>query len=202
MTASASLTGRFARRLLSAFGWKVSVEPPAVPKAVIIFYPHTSNWDFVIGILAKSTLTFPVRFAGKDSLFSWPTAWLFRRLGGIPVKRGQRANQVAQLAAEFGKHRSFYLAIAPEGTRRLTTGWKSGFYRLALAASVPLGLAFIDYPKREIGVMGYLTLGGDEAVDLANIRAAYIGRIGKHPEQQGPISLLPAFAADDHRNKT
>lgn len=195
-----TVTG-IARRLLAAFGWKLVVEPPTVPKAVIIFYPHTSNWDFVIGILARSAIALPVRFAGKDSLFSWPLGALVKRLGGIPIKRGQRANQVAQLAAEFGKHDSFYLAIAPEGTRRRTDSWHSGFYRLALAVKVPVGLAFIDYPKREIGIMGYLTLSGDEAVDLANISKAYAGRIGKHPDQQGPICLHPALAATDHRNK-
>ena len=170
-------------------------------KAVVIFYPHTSNWDFVVGILARSAIALPVHFAGKDSLFTWPLGALFRSLGGIPIHRGQRANQVAQLAAEFGKHDSFYLAIAPEGTRRRTEAWRSGFYRLALAVQVPIGLAFIDYPRREIGILGYLTLSGDEAADLANIREAYAGRLGRHPDQQGPICLRPALATTDNRNK-
>lgn len=201
MTGPASFTGSVARRLLAAFGWKLVVTPPTVPKAVIIFYPHTSNWDFVIGILARSAIALPVHFAGKDSLFHWPFRTLFKRLGGIPINRQQRANQVAQLAAEFGKHDSFYLAIAPEGTRRRTAAWRSGFYRLALAARVPVGLAFIDYPKREIGIMGTLALSGDEAADLAMISEAYAGRIGKHPDQQGPICLHPALATSDNRNK-
>lgn len=198
MTGPNSLPSRIARGLLAVFGWKLVVEPPTAPKAVIIFYPHTSNWDFFIGIVARSGVALSIHWAGKDSLFSWPLRSLSKALGGIPIKRGQRANQVAQLTAEFAKHERFYLAIAPEGTRRKTDAWKSGFYRLALAANVPLGLAFIDYPRREIGIMGYLTLCGDEAVDLANIRDAYAGRIGKHPDQQGPI----AFAATDNRNKT
>ena len=142
-----------------------------------------------------------MHFAGKDSLFSWPFGWLFKRLGGIPIKRGERANQVAQLVAEFGKHDRFYLAIAPEGTRRRTDAWRSGFYRLALAAQVPVCLAFIDYPRREIGILGTLALCGDETLDLANIRAAYAGRIGKHPQQQGPICLDPTLAAAETRNK-
>ncbi len=196
MTRSASFAGKLARRLLGAFGWKLLVQPPAAPKAVIVFYPHTSNWDFVIGILARSAVTLEIHWAGKDSLFSWPMRTLSKSLGGIPLKRGQRANQVAQLAAEFGRRDSFYLAIAPEGTRRRTEAWKSGFYRLALAAGVPIGLAFIDYSRREIGILGYLTLCGDEAIDFANIREAYAGRIGKYPDQQGKIAL----AATDHRN--
>lgn len=201
MTRPASFVGRVARYLLAAFGWKLVYQPPTVPKAVIIFYPHTSNWDFVIGILARSAIALPVHFAGKDSMFVWPFGVLFRGLGGIPVKRGQRANQVAQLAAEFERHDSFYLAIAPEGTRRMTDSWRSGFYRLALAARVPVGLAFIDYPKREIGITGYLTLCDDEAVDLAQIREAYAGRQGKHPGQQGKIALAAAFATMNNRNK-
>ncbi len=195
-----SFSCRIARRLLAAFGWSLVVEPPSSPKAVIVFYPHTSNWDFFIGITAKSAVALDIHWAGKDSLFSWPLATLSKSFGGIPVKRGQRANQVAQLAAEFGKRESFYLAIAPEGTRRRTDVWKSGFYRLALAARVPVGLAFIDYPRREIGIMGYLTLCGDEASDFANIRKAYAGRIGKYPHQQGPICLHPAPAASNNRN--
>ena len=196
MTGPVSLTSRIARRLLQGFGWKLVVVPPTVAKAVIVFYPHTSNWDFFIGIVARSAVALTIHWAGKDSLFSWPLRALSKSLGGIPIKRGQRANQVAQLAAEFGRRESFYLAIAPEGTRRRTEAWKSGFYRLALAAGVPIGLAFIDYPRREIGILGTLTLCGDEAIDFANIREAYAGRIGKYPDQQGKIAL----AATDNRN--
>ena len=179
-----------ARGVLAACGWKLVLVAPTAPKAVVVFYPHTSNWDFVIGILARSALSLPVHFAAKDSLFRWPIGAGFRALGGIPVNRRERTGFVAQMAAEFARRDKFYLAIAPEGTRRKTAGWRSGFYRLALAASVPLAFAFIDYRSRAIGIMGYLSLCGDEAVDIERIRDAYAGCSGRHPGEQGPITLL------------
>jgi len=186
----ASVTNWLAGRLLALAGWKVCYRAPAMKKAVMVFYPHTSNWDFVIGILARSAIALPVSFAAKDTLFAWPLGGFFRRLGGIPVNRRERTGFVAQMAAECRRRDQFYLAITPEGTRRLTPGWKSGFYRLALEAKVPLGLAFIDYAKREIGVVDYLTLVGDETVDLQHLRQYYGAKQGRHPAQQAPVVLL------------
>ena len=185
-----SLTSRLARRLLSLAGWKVIYQAPNLNKAVVVFYPHTSNWDFVVGILARSAIALPIHFAAKDSLFAWPHGAVFRWLGGIPVNRRIRTGFVAQVAAEYRSRDQFYLAIAPEGTRRLTPGWKSGFYRLALEAGVPLGLAFIDYSRREVGISSYLHLEGDEESDFQHIRQFYAGKQGRHPAQQGPVSLM------------
>ena len=185
-------TSRLARSCLAAAGWKIVYQAPPVAKAVIVFYPHTSNWDFVIGVLTRAAVRLPARYAAKDSLFTWPLGSIFRRLGGIPVNRRQRTGFVAQLTREFAQRDQFYLVITPEGTRRLTPGWKSGFYRIALAAGVPLGLAFIDYDRREVGISAYLDLSGDEARDLETIRRHYAGRTGRHPAQQAPIVLLAA----------
>lgn len=192
-----SPTQRIATFLLKLFGWNVAYVPPQAPKAVVIFYPHTSNWDFVIGLLARSAIQLPVRFAGKDSLFRRPFGALFRRLGGIPVNRRASTGFVAQLTAEFERRQSFYLAIAPEGTRRATDRLRSGFYRLALAARVPLGLAFIDYPRREIGIVEYLDLSGDPEADLVRIAGVYAGRRGKYPDQHGRIAFNAPGLSDD-----
>jgi len=185
-----------ARWLLRLFGWRVIYLPPPGPKAVIIVYPHTSNWDFPIGILARSTIRLPIGFAGKDSLFRRPFGPVFRWLGGIPVDRSKRTGFTGQMAAEFAKRERFYLAIAPEGTRRATAELKSGFYRLARAAGVPVGCAFIDYLRREVGVRDYLTLTGDESADLQRIAAIYAGRHGKHRSQEGRIRFAAASAPD------
>lgn len=178
-----------ARWLLGLFGWKVVYVPPTVPKAVIVVYPHTSNWDFPIGILARSTVRLPISYAGKDSLFRWPFGILFRWLGGIPVDRSRRTGFTRQMVEEFEHRQRFYLAIAPEGTRRATNGLKSGFYRVALAANVPLGCAFIDYAHREVGIRDYLTLSGDESADLKKMAGIYAGRHGKYPQQEGSMSF-------------
>ena len=179
--------GRFCAFLLKLSGWRVTFVPPTVPKAVMIVYPHTSNWDFIVGILARFAVATPIGFVGKDTLFRSPFGALFRRLGGIPVNRRQSSGFVDGLVAAFGRSDSLYLAIAPEGTRAKSDHWKSGFYRLALATNVPLGLAFIDYSQREVGIDTWLSLSGNETEDLAEIRAYYSAKRGKKPEKEGDI---------------
>ncbi|GEJ59085.1 1-acyl-sn-glycerol-3-phosphate acyltransferase [Anaeromyxobacter diazotrophicus] len=182
--------GRLARWVLAAFGWTVDVAWPPVPRCVIVVYPHTSNWDFALGYLAKLATGLPVHWIGKDTLFRWPVAGLLRRMGGIPVNRRERTGLTERLAAELRGRPRMWLALAPEGTRARTDHWKSGFYRLALAAGVPVGLAFIDYRAKVVGLRTYLTLTGDVERDLARVRAVYAGKVGRHPEQAGEIRLL------------
>jgi 1-acyl-sn-glycerol-3-phosphate acyltransferase len=180
---------RWARRLLAAAGWSVEISWPPVPRCVIIVYPHTSNWDFVLGYLAKLATGLPVHCMGKDALFRWPVAGFLRRMGGIPVNRHEHTGLTKRLADEFRRRNSLWLAIAPEGTRARTDHWKSGFYHLALAAGVPVGLAFIDYRTKVVGLVTYLSLTGDVERDLACVREAYVGKVGKYPEQAGAIRM-------------
>jgi 1-acyl-sn-glycerol-3-phosphate acyltransferase len=177
-------------KLLRAAGWKVVLVQPVPARCVVIFYPHTSNWDTVIGLGVKFTTGISIRFAGKDSLFRIPlVGCLLARWGGIPVNRRERTGFTEQMAAQFAGREVFRLAIAPEGTRRRTECWKSGFYHLARRAGVPLALGYIDYPSREVGVGGYMELCGDPAADMARLRAFYAGRRGFHPANQSPVRL-------------
>jgi len=154
---------------------------------VVIVYPHTSNWDFVVGYLAKIASGLPLRWIGKHSLFRWPVDGLLRRMGGIPVHRGASAGFIDRLVEEFERRPRIWLALAPEGTRSHTDHWKSGFYRLALAARVPVGLAFIDYRTRLVGLTTYLVLTGTEEEDLDRIRAFYRDKVAKFPGQASDI---------------
>jgi 1-acyl-sn-glycerol-3-phosphate acyltransferase len=178
---------RLARRLLAAFGWSVDVAWPPGPRCVIAVYPHTSNWDFAVGYLAKLAAGLPAWWIGKHTLFRWPVGGLLRRMGGIPVDRGAPGALVPELVRQFELRPRLFLALAPEGTRAYTDHWKSGFYRVAVAAKVPIGLAFIDWRSRVVGLTTYLTPTGDEEEDLARIRAVYAGHPGKHPESAGEI---------------
>ena len=190
--AGASPRARLAANVLACFRWQAVIVRPIPEKAVIILYPHTSNWDFVIGLLAKWALDFDVHWVGKESLFRGPLGRIFRRWGGIAVDRRARTGLIARLAEEFSAHDRFLLALAPEGTRRRAEHWRSGFYHLALAAKVPLALAFIDYPRREVGVAGYLDLSGDAVRDMAAIAAFYVGKTGRRPALQSPIRFESA----------
>jgi 1-acyl-sn-glycerol-3-phosphate acyltransferase len=182
-----ALLARIARRILRARGWTSVLVPPPGPKAVIIVYPHTSNFDFPLGILWRTAMGLPVSFAGKDSLFRPPFGAIFRSLGGIPVNRRERTGFVGQVVARLREADVMYLAIAPEGTRSLTAGWKSGFYHVTVQAGIPLGLGFIDYRRREVGVGAWITLSGDPDTDRATIAAFYADKTGRRPEQAGPI---------------
>ncbi len=178
---------RWARLLLALFGWRVEVVLPPGPKCVIAVYPHTSNWDFVVGYLAKLAAGIPVHFVAKHTVFRRPFGALLRSMGGIPVDRRHHAGLVHQLEREMEEREWMWLAIAPEGTRSHVDRLHSGFYRLALGAKVPIGLAFIDYRGRVVGLTEYLVPTGDEEADLARFRAAYDGKAGKHPELAGEI---------------
>jgi len=183
------------RALLHAAGWRLILDLPRLERAVVVFYPHTSNWDFVVGLLARFALNVPVTWAGKDNLFRWPWRSLWRRLGGIPVNRRERTGFVGQMIEAFAVRERMLLAIAPEGTRQRTDHWKSGFYRVAVGAGVPIVMAFIDFPRREVGVGGSFTPSGDAVADVARLRAFYGDKTGRHPQQAGPIALRPDSGA-------
>jgi 1-acyl-sn-glycerol-3-phosphate acyltransferase len=179
---------RGAHLLLRLLGWTLDVGlPPEEPRGVAIVYPHTSNWDFLVGYLAKVAAGVPLRWVGKDSLFRWPFGGLLRRMGGIPVRRGARSGFVTELAREMRERERAWVVIAPEGTRARTGHWKSGFYHLALAAGVPLGLATIDWGRRRIELRRTLQLTGDPETDLRQIRTFYAGVRGLRPERASEI---------------
>jgi 1-acyl-sn-glycerol-3-phosphate acyltransferase len=175
---------------LRRLGWKCIDLQRRPERAVVIAYPHTSNWDFPIGLLAMAALRLNARWVGKDTLFSGPMGPLMRWLGGIAVNRRERTGFVGRVAGELRQGKPFMLVIAPEGTRSLTAGWKSGFYRIAHAADVPVVAAMIDYRRKEIGLIASIALSGDEAADMARIIACYQDRQGKRPELASPIRLI------------
>ncbi len=180
---------RLAFALLRVCGWRIVLLLPVPMKCVVVFYPHTSNWDFPVGLLTKWAVGIYFRFVGKDTLFKGPFACVFRYWGGIPVNRRERTGFIGQMRAEFDAHADFRLVIAPEGTRSRASHWKSGFYHLARAVNVPVALAFIDYRRRRIGVGAFVDLTGDVRADMARIAAFYADKEGRRQERQGPVRL-------------
>ncbi len=194
------LSQRIALRLMNLFGWNMRHKPLPGPYGVAVVYPHTSNWDFVIGILGKWTLGLPFRWLAKDSLFKGLTGATLGRFmrywGGVPVERSTSTGATARLAETMKSQPWCWIALTPEGTRSYRPNWRSGFYHLALAAKVPLVIVYIDYPNKELGVVDHIDLSGDQEVDMAAIAAAFKGHQGLHPELAAPIVLAPPRPAD------
>lgn len=185
---------RWARRALRMAGWQVDFDGLPGPQGVLIVYPHTSNWDFIVGLLAKWAMGLSVTFWGKESLFRVPLfgRWL-RWLGGVPVdRRGARGavgDMVSRMRQAQGDGRFLWLALAPEGTRAWTPHWRSGFYQVARGADVPLALVHLDYGRRRVGVHSFVRLGGDVAADMAEIERRLGASRGLRSTQAAPIRL-------------
>jgi 1-acyl-sn-glycerol-3-phosphate acyltransferase len=189
-----------ARRILDAAGWQIEFSGLPAKQGVAIVYPHTSNWDLPLGLLAKWALGFSPSFWSKDSLFKVPLfgAWL-RWIGGVPVDRKSPRGVVEQTVERIRQAKDrdefFWLVIAPEGTRGYRDHWRSGFYRVAHQAGVPLALVYFDYEEKVVGFDRFIRLSGDTDRDMAVI-AAYLGhRRGRRPELAAPIRLPPEKGA-------
>lgn len=181
---------RLARGLLRLVGWTVVCEPSEIPpKYVLIGVPHTSNWDFPLGMLGLVALGVRRDWVGKHTLFKPPLGWFMRALGGIPLDRTRRHNFVEQVIAAFDEADEMAIALTPEGTRSHTPYWKTGFYYIAVGAGVPIVLGFIDYAEKRVGFGPLLEPTGDIDADLEIIRGFYADKTGKRPEKKGEIRI-------------
>jgi 1-acyl-sn-glycerol-3-phosphate acyltransferase len=178
------------RLILKLLGWQVRFHGLPKNHGILIVYPHTSNIDFFIGILAKWAIGIPVNYLAKESLFKIPlVGWWLKHVGGRPVVRTSPQGYVAELAQEMQSNDYFWLVITPEGTRKKTPGWRSGFYRLAILTGYPVGFAYIDYAKKEVGVTEFAYLQGDESLDMSLIRLQYQEKVGRFPQSMAPIEF-------------
>ena len=132
--------------ILKLIGWTpVGGPPEGIKKAIFITAPHTSNLDFFIGRMYAWMHRLPIKTLIKKEAFFWPFGGLLRRTGGIPIDRSKATNSVDMAAEIFTKYDTIYMAITPEGTRKLVKNWKKGFYYIAQKADVPIVLSFLDY---------------------------------------------------------
>lgn len=186
-----------ARVVIRLFRWHVVGEVPH--QGVLVGAPHTSYWDFVLMLLVMWNGGVPPRVLMKRELFVGPLGWFLRACGGIPVDRSNPVGVVRDLVQQARSGEPFLIIIAAEGTRRKSDYWKSGFYRIARAADLPVSLAFIDGPTRTTGFGLTLHLTGDVAADMDRIRAFYAGKRGIRPalrteprlREEGPAQAGP-----------
>ncbi len=178
-----------ARQFLKLTGWRPEGAKPTPSKCVIIAYPHTSNWDLAYLLALSQLFELKISWIGKHTLFRGPAGPVMRRLGGISIRRDRRENVVQQMAAAFREHESLALVVPAEGTRGYVPYWKSGFYRIALAAEVPIVLGFLDYARKRGGFGPALQPTGDLRGDMDQVRAFYRDKVGKYPDQAGEVRL-------------
>ncbi|MDG1187199.1 MAG: 1-acyl-sn-glycerol-3-phosphate acyltransferase [Ilumatobacter sp.] len=167
-------------------------EPPQYDTYVLCCAPHTTNWDLLSLLMASWICGEKLNWLGKHQLFRGPMNRIMRMLGGVPVRRGERQGMVESLAEEFDAAEQMALAIPAAGTRSHTDHWKSGFYRIALAAQVPINLAFVDYSTRTVGFGPTMVPTGDIGADLDVFRAFYADKRGKFPDQESEICFIDA----------
>ncbi|GAB3808737.1 lysophospholipid acyltransferase family protein [Spirosoma humi] len=128
--------------------------------------PHTTNWDFLLGLGIRPTIHIWIQYLAKSSLFKWYSGWLFRALGGKPVYRDKSHNLVDATAEVFNQSERLHICIAPEGTRSNVDKLKTGFYYIALKANVPLILVGFDWPRKLILLSEPLYVTGHYATDM------------------------------------
>ncbi|EDY87188.1 pseudouridine synthase, RluD [gamma proteobacterium HTCC5015] len=173
------------RSILAMMGWRIEGQLPNVNRCVVIGAPHTSNWDFVVGMSAMLALSVRASWMGKHQIFIWPVKYIWHFLGGIPTFRDKHLGAVAQRVALFQERESLYLGITPEGTRERVDQWKSGFYHIADQAGVPIFPVSFDYDKKVfyLGELFYPT--GDVEADIAQLRQYYQQFAACYPEKAG-----------------
>ncbi len=168
--------GRIGLRIL---GWRFEGPIPDLPRMVAIVAPHTSNWDFLVGLLARYALRLDASWLGKHTLFRPPFGWIMRRWGGIPVDRSASHDVVAQTIESFSSRPRVFLVIAPEGTRKQVSRWKSGFWHIAKGAGVPVLPIAFDWSTRVIRFFPAFTPREHADEDIAELQSKYAGVRGR-----------------------
>jgi 1-acyl-sn-glycerol-3-phosphate acyltransferase len=163
-------------------GWTADVTEDHPDKFIICLAPHTSNWDFILGLLYSRSIGMKINFLMKKEWFFWPLGPIFKSLGGIPVYRQKKTSMTDAMAETAKKADQFRLCITPEGTRSKTAEWKKGFYFIALKAGLPILLYGVDYEKKLISCKKTVIPIGDLETDMRDIKLYFKDFKGKKPE--------------------
>jgi len=166
--------------------WKIvgntNMSIDTIKKAVIIAVPHTSWHDFYIGVLLRKTIGLKTNFIAKKELFIGPIGWYLKAIGGEPIDRKSNENTVESVTTLFNSRDEFRMTLAPEGTRKKVTEWKTGFYHIAKKANVPIIMFSLDFGKKENKISEPFYPTNDKDADFKFMKSFYEGVVGKIPE--------------------
>ncbi|UBV42827.1 1-acyl-sn-glycerol-3-phosphate acyltransferase [Deinococcus taeanensis] len=186
---------RLATLALRVAGWEAVLAPPPGRKFVGAAAPHTHNADFWPGIFWKWATRAPAHFVAKRELFTFPVGIFMRGVGGMPVdRRRSGGNFVDAVVSIIEREPEIVMVVAPEGTRGRAEYWKTGFYYMALEANVPIAVIALDWGRRRVGTLGYVTPTGDIEADFAQIRTLLADVRGHTPGNETPAVPRPAVA--------
>ena len=169
--------------ILKLFGWTRVLLPEEPEKFVLCVAPHTSNWDFIFGLLFYNSVNYRFHIIMKKEWFVFPLNYFFKSIVVLPIDRKKRDLITNQMTEKFSSEKDFKLAITPEGTRSRNPKWKTGFYYIALNAGVPIVLGVIDYSKKEIGYKKIFYPTGDVKSDIDEIKNFYNASQAKYPKK-------------------
>ncbi len=167
------------RAYLRLGGWRIVGDFPSEAKHVAVVAPHTSNWDFFLGIAVMFATELRVSWLGKHAIFRWPVRGLLKRLGGIPVNRSAAHGVVGESTAAFETRPALMLALAPEGTRKGPSRWRSGFHAIAMGAKAPIFPVAFDYGPKLVRLLPLFHPSGNYEADLAALHEIFRAVQGK-----------------------
>ena len=187
-----TLGSRVSRALLWLMrGWRIETTSVPPERTVMLAVPHTTNLDGLLLVLLTRSVGLDSNWMVKDVWLKPPFGWLIGRVGAVPVNRREATGMVGQMVNRFDRGEPFQLLVPPEGTRSVTEQWKSGFYRIAVDAGVPVTPTYLDYRRRRAGFLAPIVMTGVVEDDMNAIRAAYpeAKQMARHPDKFGPIRL-------------
>ncbi len=175
--------------ILNIFGWNLGPSlPKNIKKAIVIVAPHTSNWDFILGLLYKWSTKITISYLIKEEWLNSPLGPWFKSTGAIGIKRSDPKNTTDQLSQTIKNKKNVILAITPEGTRSKVDRWKTGFYRIAKECNIPIYCAYLDYKKKEMGLLDLIiTPSKNQKDDFQKIQTAYKNITPQNPKNYNPI---------------
>ena len=168
--------------LLKIQKWKINGSIPEEKRVVLVIGPHTSNWDFIIGVLVILSLDAKINWLGKHTIFKRGFKSLLTRLGGIPVNRQYPSDLFSRIKVITEKSNGYLIGMAPEGTRKKVLKLKSGFIRIAKQTNSKIMLAGIDFQKKIVNLDKFFTPTGDLNNDLLFVQDYFSRYSGKRQQ--------------------